>query len=179
MESDPDVVVIEPPGLPLLDAARWVGAACWTELRLFDVVSGWLPDSGDADDPQVLWSIRSGRAAAGEAWHRRLPELREFPRAGFVTPSSALAAQVFDDLALVQAANRVSALGAVLGALRGAYRSQALVARGPADAPVSRTLVAELARLDTDLGRLDPVIDTVWAGRLRVAGDPLFGSGVL
>ncbi|MEO6987992.1 MAG: hypothetical protein ABI239_05020, partial [Aquihabitans sp.] len=91
--TDDDVVVLVPAGEPILVAAAWVGTACWTELRLHQMMSDLLGTATVAPVPSVsipsaskLWTVRAHRAEVAEAWHRRLPELREFPRPDFVIP---------------------------------------------------------------------------------------------
>ncbi len=150
--------VVVPAGEPLLDAARWVGHACWAELRLHEVLTGWLADEADPELVTVLWSLRAHRAELAEAWHRRLPELREFPRAGFVLPSdrgqagaSALEALTAAD---ATSAERVAALGGALAAMADHYRDRVPVAVGPADAPTADTLARALARTESDRARL-------------------------
>ena len=55
-------LVITPPGLPILEAASWVGHACWTELRLHAVLTHWLAIETDPEATSVFWSERADRA---------------------------------------------------------------------------------------------------------------------
>ncbi len=155
--TDPQVLV--PSGATMLDAATWTGRACWAELRLHQLLTGWLASGTDPTLAPVLWTIRSHRAELAEAWHRRLPELRELPRTGFVEPGAqaeeALAAM--EDLTdPVTSADRVAALRVVLVALGDGYRRHVAVAVGPADGPTADTLAAAIARTESDHDLLTP-----------------------
>lgn len=170
MVTDDDAVVLVPAGRPILDAAAWVGTACWAELRLHQVISDQLgtatvaPLAGGADaaseagpaeregaegpesdgpPPSLLWVVRAHRAEVAEAWHRRLPELREFPRPDFVVPG--------DDGERLVADDDVSA---TLHALLDRYRQRQSQPMGPADGPVADTLAVVIARTEADLALL-------------------------
>jgi hypothetical protein len=161
-----DTVVI-PAGRPIGEAAAWVGQACWVELRLHQVLTGWL--AVEADDEQRIgwWTLRSHRAEMAEAWHRRLPELTEWPRGDFVAPSSVEVADHLDRLAgLVDPSatdERTAGLGAALADLTHRYRDHQRLAAGPADAPVAATLAVAIERTERDavaLGAIPAVDDT-------------------
>ena len=81
--------VVVPSGAVLADAARWVGHACWSELQFHQFLTEWLAVETDPELSTAFWAIRAHRGELAEAWHRRLPELREFPRSGFVRSSLA------------------------------------------------------------------------------------------
>ncbi len=151
-------VVVVPSGWPMLDAAAWVGHSCWAELRLHQVLTDWLAIETSAALSTAFWAVRAHRAELAEAWHRRLPELREFPRSGFVKPSTA-GERGFADLEALtgpaDGAARSAALTAALAAMADHYRARAQVALGPADAPVADTLTSALARTESDLARLE------------------------
>ncbi|HEX2575788.1 MAG TPA: hypothetical protein VHK88_05520 [Aquihabitans sp.] len=154
---DPVAAVVVPSGAPLLDAARWVGHVCWAELRFHQVLTGWLALEPDPVLATTLWQIRAGRADLAEAWHRRLPELRELPRAGFVEPSGEAEAGFAALVALEdpQASRaRALALAAALEGVQDHYQAHVAVAVGPADGPVAATLAAAVARTEADLGAL-------------------------
>jgi hypothetical protein len=169
--SADDRTVVIPAGLPLLDAAAWVGHACWAELRVHAVLTGWMAVEDDPEATLVFWSERSDAAERAEAWHRRLPELREHPRAGFVRPSSAPVAELFDGLAALsgvgQTEVRRGALSAVLRGLRLGYHHRQELAVGPADGPLATTLVAAL-RSTFGVAGHDP--DPTWAAAVQNAG---------
>ncbi|MBX3314470.1 MAG: hypothetical protein KF906_09135 [Actinobacteria bacterium] len=145
---DAEPTVLVPAGAPLLEAAAWVGASCRAELDLHDRLTEVLAAGVGPELTSVLWQVRAHRAEVAEAWHRRLPELREMPRSGFVeatevdpvsvpgTPSSDPA----DVGWLVDALDR----------LLDRYRSHVPVAVGPADGPVADTLRSAIARAEED-----------------------------
>jgi hypothetical protein len=145
--------VVVAQGRPLLEAAAWVGRACWAELRLHEVLTDWLATEVDPERRTALWAVRSHRAGVAQAWHRRLPELRELPRADFVRPGDAQVEAWFTNLAAIEAGDahaRPAALAATLHALADGYEAHRAVAVGPADAPVADTLALAVARSVAD-----------------------------
>ena len=74
-DPTPDAV-ITPPGLPILDAASWVGHACWVELRLHALLTHWLSVELDPRATSVLWTERADAADRAEAWHRACDQAR-------------------------------------------------------------------------------------------------------
>ncbi len=150
--------VVVPAGRPTGEAAAWVGRACWTELRLHQVLTAWLAAEADAEQRVAWWTLRSTRGELAEAWYRRLPELRELPRAELVAPPGPEAVTHLDHLVgLVGPGDtdeRVRALAAVLAAVARGYRAHAEVAVGPADGPVAASLALARARTEGDLAAL-------------------------
>ena len=163
--------MVNPPGLPILEAAAWVGQACWAELRLHALLTHWLSVEIDPEQSSVLWSERADAAERAEAWHRRLPELREYPQAGFIEPSSAAVVRLFDGLTTIdqpdETAVRAGALAAVLRGLRVGYHRHQSVAVGPADGPTATTLTQAL-RSTFGVGGADP--DPAWTAAVTDAG---------
>lgn len=170
--TDDDVVVLVPAGEPILAAAAWVGTACWAELRLHQMISDVLgtgvvaplASAGEVEgaamsdgrparpfgvgvegqpSASTLWVVRAHRAEVAEAWHRRLPELREFPRPGFVVAGT--------DGERLLAGDDVSV---TLQALLDHYRDRRAQPMGPADGPVADTLTSVIARTEADLALL-------------------------
>ncbi len=170
--TDPsEPAVLTPPGLPILEAAAWVGHACWLELRLHAVLSHWLAIEPEPEASAVFWTERADAAERAEAWFRRLPELREHPRWTFVEASSEPVAHLLNQLALFDdpgaTAARRGALAAVLRGLRLGYHSHQERAVGPADGPTATTLVAAL-RSTFGVGGYDP--DPAWTQAVVDAG---------
>lgn len=166
-----DAVVLTPPGLPILDAAAWVGRACWVELRLHAVLSHWMAIEPDPEAVTVYWSERADAAERAEAWHRRLPELREHPRPSFVQAPSEEVARLFNGLTGLDqpghTEQRRGALSAVLRGLRLGYHAHQDLAVGPADGPTATTLSAAL-RSTFGVGGFDP--DPAWTAAVAEAG---------
>jgi len=157
--SDSGTVLIEA-GEPIETAAAWIGHACWAELRFHEVLTTWLAVEPDVELSQTLWLIRAHRAELAEAWHRRLPELREFPRPGFVVPSGDVVSTLFDEAeGLVDetaAAHRAALAAAILEGFSAGYRNHLGIAVGPADGPTAESLARAIEVTDADLVRLDP-----------------------
>jgi len=170
--TDPaDLVVITPPGPPILEAAAWVGHACWVELRLHAALTHWLSVETEPEATSVFWAERADAAERAEAWHRRLPELREHPRAEFVVASSDAVAHLLNQLTLLDQVGRTSerrgALAAVLRGLRLGYHAHQERAVGPADGPTATTLVAAL-RSTFGVGGFDPA--PAWTDAVAATG---------
>ncbi len=149
--------VVVPSGAVLADAAQWVGHACWSELQFHQLLTDWLAVETDPELSTAFWAVRAHRGELAEAWHRRLPELREFPRSGFVR-SSLAAEEGFATLDAIRGpadgGTRAEALRSALSAMAEHYRGHLAVAVGPADGPTADTLAQAIARTDHDLGLL-------------------------
>jgi hypothetical protein len=169
VSPEPEIVV--PAGPSLEEAAAWSGHACWCELRLHEVLTAWLAVEVDPVAAAALWSQRADAAERAEAWHRRLPELREWPRDRFVAPSSDAVARLFAGLESLDqpeaTAARRGALAAVLRGLRVGYHRRQAVAVGPADGPTATTLQAAL-RGTFDTAGAEP--DPAWTDAVEEAG---------
>ncbi|MCB0971562.1 MAG: hypothetical protein KDA97_08610 [Acidimicrobiales bacterium] len=164
--------VVVPSGRPLIEAAAWVGAACWAELRLVEVLGGWLATEADPERAAHLWRVRADAASRAERWHRHLPELREMPRAAQVAPGAPAVAELFDRLDALggdpaRVAERSGALVAVLRGLRLGYHDHRSVAVGPADGPVAGAL-SDALRSTFDV--IDGEPDPSWTAAVAAAG---------
>lgn len=139
-------------GAPIRVAAGWVGSACWAELRVHAVITGWLALEPEPAVQIALWSVRADRAEQAQIWHDRLPELAEMPRSGFVGPWSPAVVERLDRLASLDQSGetelRVVGLDAALADLEGDYSQHQSVAVGPADGPVAAALIDALVRVD-------------------------------
>src|SRR2546430_7927908 len=68
----------ELPGLfAVEESARRVGNYKWAEMRLFEVLGGWVATIPELDVKLVLGRHTYHHAWHSELWHKRLPELRE------------------------------------------------------------------------------------------------------
>jgi hypothetical protein len=68
----------ELPGLfSVEETARRVGNYKWAEMRLFEVLGGWVATVPELDVKMVLGRHCYHHAWHSELWHKRLPELRE------------------------------------------------------------------------------------------------------
>src|SRR5580765_4828324 len=59
------------------ETARRVGNYKWVEIRLFEVLGGWVATVPELDVKLVLGRHTYHHAWHAELWHKRLPELRE------------------------------------------------------------------------------------------------------
>lgn len=160
--------VVVPAGPTLHEAARWVGHACWAELRWHEVITGWMadPDADGANDGASirLWSLRADAGERAAMWHRRLPELSELPRHGFLASPSNEVADGFDELAAIApVGDRLPATVAVLGAFLSGYTARQATTVGPADGPVARSLIEAVAGIERSRLALLPVTGARWS----------------
>lgn len=82
------------PGLfSVEESARRVGHYKWTEMRLFEVLGGWVATVPELDVKIMLGRHTYHHAWHSELWHKRLPELREMnPERLNVPPNDAYVA---------------------------------------------------------------------------------------
>lgn len=149
-ENLPTVLV--PAGLPLLEAAAWIGESSRLELDLHVRLTRVMRHAGPARSP-LLWEVRAHRAEVSEAWHRRLPELREMPRDRFMGADTAFGRAGGGD-SDVDPADDLTWLVDALEALVARYRSHLAVAVGPADGPTADTLGTAIGRAEGDIAAL-------------------------
>jgi len=84
-ERDPS----EGPGaFTLEEAARRVGHSKWIELRLFEVLGGWVATVPELDVKLQLATHAHHHAWHAELWHQRLPALRELHPERLTVPAN-------------------------------------------------------------------------------------------
>lgn len=146
--SGPDArTVIVPAGAPILTAARWVAVSCRAELALHEVLTDLLRGGSEPEAVSTLWTVRAHRAEIAEGWHRRLPELREFPRDSLLADAADVAEDDAAD-AVDGASTGPASLAVVrerLLDLEARYVDHLDRAVGPADGPVADLLVRAIA----------------------------------
>jgi hypothetical protein len=77
----------ELPGLfTVEESARRVGNYKWAEMRLFEVLGGWVATVPELDVKLVLGRHTYHHAWHAELWHKRLPELREMNQERLTVP---------------------------------------------------------------------------------------------
>ncbi|MBW3615381.1 MAG: hypothetical protein KY439_08755, partial [Actinobacteria bacterium] len=89
----------EPAPLSLEEAARRLGHYRWLEMRLFEVLGGWV-----GSVPQLDVKLRLGPHSLHHAWHaelweERLPQWREMTPANLTIPPSDAMVQFVEALA--------------------------------------------------------------------------------
>ena len=79
----------ELPGLfTVEESARRVGHYKWTEMRLFEVLGGWVATVPELDVKLRLGTHCYHHAWHAELWHKRLPELREMTPDRLTVPAN-------------------------------------------------------------------------------------------
>lgn len=161
MGDDPvaDRAVVVPAGARIEEAAAWVGASCRLELELHAGLTHVLRIGSEAERVNELWTVRAHRAELAEAWYRRLPELREFPRETFLREPIDDSSPADDRSGSAEPGAGVAdrpdgpddhdapGLGEILdtlAALEVRYLEHLDRAAGPADGPVAETLTRAL-----------------------------------
>jgi hypothetical protein len=98
------------------ESARRVGHYKWIEMRLFEVLGGWVATVPELDVKLRLGTHCYHHAWHSELWHKRLPELREMnPDRLTVPPNDEL-------VAFVDAMTEPEGPGLTIEKLVGAYR---------------------------------------------------------
>jgi hypothetical protein len=98
------------------ESARRVGHYKWIEMRLFEVLGGWVATVPELDVKMRLGTHCYHHAWHAELWHKRLPELREMnPDRLTVPPNDAM-------VAFVDALTEPEAPELTIEKLVGAYR---------------------------------------------------------
>ena len=98
------------------ESARRVGHYKWIEMRLFEVLGGWVATVPELDVKLRLGTHCYHHAWHSELWHKRLPELREMNPDRLTAPPN-------DELvAFVDAMTEPEGPGLTIEKLVGAYR---------------------------------------------------------
>jgi hypothetical protein len=63
--------------LSIEEAARRIGTYKWVEMRLFEILGGWVSTVSEPQVKMLLGEQCHHHAWHAELWHHRLPELRE------------------------------------------------------------------------------------------------------
>lgn len=133
-------------------SARWAGQHRWFESRLFEIVGGWVPSTGDVA-PKLMFDRHSHHHAwrAGQWWDR-LPVLADVERDGLCRPADPRLADVVGRLATLESTvERLAGLCRVaLPRLLGAYTTHLSEADAVSDGSARRTLEIVTADLVAD-----------------------------
>ncbi len=86
-----------PGAFDVAESARRIGHYAWVEVRLFEVLGGWVATVPELDVKLRLGTHCYHHAWHAELWHKRLPELREMKPERLIVPAN-------DDLAALMAA---------------------------------------------------------------------------
>lgn len=98
------------------ETARRIGHYQWLEMRLFEVLGGWITAVPELAVKARLGAHCQHHAWHAELWHKHLPELGETDPDGLVTPANN------DAIAFVDAMSQPAAPELTMEKLVGAYR---------------------------------------------------------
>lgn len=91
----------------LEEAARRLGHYRWIEMRLFEVLGGWVGSVGQPDVKLRVGPHSFHHAWHAELWHERLPELGDLSPEGLTTPPNDTMVQFVEALASPQASETI------------------------------------------------------------------------
>jgi len=86
------------PPLSLHEAARIIGHYRWVELRLFEILGGWVPDVPELGPKLIVAAQAPHHAWHSSLWWDRLPELSGVDRDGLTVPANSDLVTFMDDL---------------------------------------------------------------------------------
>jgi len=98
------------------ETAKRVGHYKWIEMRIFEVMGGWVATVPELDVKLRLGTHTYHHAFHSELWHKRLPELREMNPERLTQPPNA------EMEAFVEAMSTPEAAGQTIEKLVGLYR---------------------------------------------------------
>jgi hypothetical protein len=131
--------------LPLDASARLIGRYCWIEMRLFEILGGWVPDVPELDAKLQLATRSRHHGEHAELWHGLVPTIGGEPAGRFVEPPSPGFAAFLD--AVSEPTGPGSTVERLVGAHRvllphalATYERHLSGASGPADRPTARAL---------------------------------------
>lgn len=160
----------------LAETARRLGRLRWVELRLFEVLGGWVASTPEPAVQAMLAAQSYHHAWHGRLWGERFPSGYGHDLEAATAPASAALARWVDDVAaLDRTADRLCGLyRVVLPRLIVDYRTWRDEANPVSDGPLLRWLGFVLAD-DVD----DWQVGTVALADLLVTTDDAHSSGVL
>jgi len=167
---------VDAPSAPLRtlqEAGRFIGACCWIERRLFEVLGTWVTIERDPRAKLLFAEHSRHHGWHSELWTERLPVARGLDAAELVLAPSPQARALFDALAALQAPDgtveRLQVLyGVLLPRLVEEHRAALIAASTVTEAPTIRalTLIGRDDAADLEQGRalLDLVTGGLGAG---------------
>jgi hypothetical protein len=128
--------VTSPTTVGLVESARILGTARWTELRCFELVGAWAADPGPAELRVLLTTLSGHHAWRADLVRSRLPISTDLATDVVTVPDPSASALVEALRCLpVDGVARVAALArAVLPRLAGTYGDMAAASAAPSDA---------------------------------------------
>ena len=133
--------------LGIEELARRLGRCRWVELRLFEVLGGWVTSVPEPEVKHLLAVHGPHHAWHAELWHDRRPRLAHLPADELVAPATPEVAELLDAVAAAEGTveRLVGAYRVVLPALVAAYSAHLDRCREPTDGPIARSLRFALA----------------------------------
>jgi len=134
-----------PPGLPLVESARRMGAYRWIESRLFEVLGSWAVSVPELEVKPVLAAHSHEHAWHAELWREQLPTAAGMTPEGLTMPANEGVDAFFTALAGPESAGQtveklVGVYRALLPRMTGAYTAHLDVASAVSDGPAIRVL---------------------------------------
>ncbi len=136
----------------LEEASRRAGGHRWSELRLFEILGGWVASTEDVDAKLLFDRHSQHHAWRAEQWWDRLPVLADVDRDDLVEAPSPGVGAAMEALAGVQAtvARLAGAYRVALPRLVRAYHEHRVEASPVSDGAAIRTLELLLADVSAD-----------------------------
>lgn len=136
---------VVPPGLPLLESARRMGAYRWIESSLFEVLGSWVVSVPEPEVKPILAAHAHEHAWHAELWREQLPTAAGMTPEGLTTPANEGADAFFTALVEPDSAGQtiekmVGAYRVLLPRMIAAYSAHLDGASGVCDGPVIRVL---------------------------------------
>ena len=140
------------PAETLEQSARRIGHHAWIELRLFEIVGGWVTAVPELEAKAVLATQSYHHAWHAELWHGLLPSVPHLHAPDLVTPADPGTAEQIDSLtAATRTVERLSGLyEVVLPGLIAAYTDHLSRTTPVTDGPTIRALRLVLADEEED-----------------------------
>ena len=135
-------VMADPLPFTLEETARRLGNYAWTELRVSEVLGGWVATTAELEVKLALGTQCYHHAWHAELWHRGLPELREMRPDRLTVPANDQVVALLDAISEADATieRLVGAYRVLLPRKIAAYTHHLERSSAVADAPVIRSL---------------------------------------
>lgn len=139
-------------GLTLEESAALASGHRWVEMRLFEILGGWVATTAEVDVKLMLDRHSQHHAWRAAQWKDRLPAGSDVEIEGFVSPPAKSCEGAFAALASLEGtvARLAGAYRFALPRLATSYRRDLARSSGPGDASVNWTLGLVVRELEAD-----------------------------
>lgn len=157
-------------GLTLEQSARRAGGHRWAELRLYEILGGWVPATAEIDAKLMFDRHSAHHAWRASQWWDRLPVVAGMDREGLCQAASAAVAAAYDHLASAPATvtRLAGAYRVALPRLFAAYQDHREQAGAVADGSTLRTLGLVGRDLGCDWQEGERLLETLMRGREQI-----------